>query len=65
MRSRDLRNPPPGQFADRCGRPWLFPAPDPKAGRAVRARAVPAPSYLRRPPLADRVLPPGVSHAGR
>ncbi len=49
MRSRDLRNPPPGQFADRCDRPWLFSAPDPKAGRAVRARALPAPSYLRRP----------------
>ncbi len=49
MRSRDLRNPPPGQFADRCDRPWRFAAPDPKAGRAVRARALPAPSYLRRP----------------
>ena len=65
MRSRDLRNPPPVQFADRCDRPRLFSAPDPKASRAVRARALPVPSYLRRPPLAGRMLPPGVRHAGR
>ena len=65
MRSRDLRNPPPVQFADRCDRPWRVAAPGPKASRAVKARALPVPSYRRRPPLAGRMLPPGVSHAGR
>ena len=65
MRSRDLRNPPPGHFAVRCDRPWLFSAPGPKASRAVGARALPVPSYLRRRPPADRILPRGVRHAGR
>jgi hypothetical protein len=65
MRSREPRNPAPGQFADRCGRPWRVAAPGPKASRTVRARALPVPSYLGRRPPADRTLPRGVSHAGR
>jgi hypothetical protein len=64
MRSREPRNPQPGQFADRCDRPWRFAAPDPTGSRTVRARALPVPSYLRRRPSADRMLPGGVSHAG-
>jgi len=65
MRSREPRNPPPGQFADRVDRPWRVAVPGPKASRAAGARALPVPSYLRRRPPADRILPRGVRHAGR
>ena len=48
MRSSEPRNPPPDQCADHRDGRSRFGAPGTKAGREVRARALPAPGYARR-----------------
>jgi hypothetical protein len=48
MPSGEPRNPPPGQSADHRDGHWRFGAPGSKAGREGRARALPAPGYVRR-----------------
>jgi hypothetical protein len=81
MRSGEPRNPPPDQSADHRHGHWRFGVPGTKAGRQVTARALPAPGYVRRrqecsgrglaAPVralaapAGRIMPRGVSHAGR
>jgi hypothetical protein len=80
MRRGEPRNPPPGQSADhaRSARASGNTAPKP-AAKSVRARALPAPGYLRRrqecsgrglaaparAQVTGRMLRRGVSHAGR
>jgi hypothetical protein len=79
MRRGEPRDPPPDQSADHGEEHSRFGEHCTKAGREVRARALPAPGYLRRrqecsgrglaaparAQVAGRILRRGVSHAGR